>query len=76
MMMKKYMAPVIITILFSLFTLGFVLSFSFGLIAFKLWWILLILVPIWVYVLWLLVSMLKERLREIKEEDKDDLSKY
>ena len=76
MPVRKYLAPILIFVLFTALIVGYFISTAFGLIQFGLHWVLIILVPILIWLVWTFVNMVRERIKEIKEEDKNDLSKY
>ena len=76
--MKKGMLTVIlITILMGLIIFGYGYAIFFGLLSAESPIIFVIIaIAIFVAIMWALIYNLIERLKEIKEEDKDDLSKY
>lgn len=76
--MKKGLIPVIIiTILVSTFLILYALGITMGLLNSNMPFILIILVVlVFIILLIMLVITLIERIREIKGEAKDDISKY
>lgn len=76
--MKKGMPTVIvITILIGLIIFGYAYAILFGLLSARTPILFIIIaVMIFVAIMGALIYNLIERLKEIKEEDKDDLSKY
>lgn len=76
--MKKGMFSVIlITIFIGLIMFGYGYAIVFGLLSTESPIIFTIIaIMVFVAMMWALIYNLIERLKEIKEEDKDDLSKY
>lgn len=75
--MKKLIAPIIISIMAAILiiTYGLGLTYASELSPFP-WLFKIGIIFIFAYVIWTLGKVLMERIREIKEEDEDDLGKY
>lgn len=75
--MKKYIAPIIVTILVGLF----ILAYGFGIVK-SLFsssgpiWITILVAIVFLALFSALIATLIKRINEIKKEDKDDISKY
>lgn len=76
--MKKGFIPVIIiTIIVAVFLILYALGITMGLLDSNMPFVVVLLVAvIFVILLIMLVITLIERIKEIKGEDKDDISKY
>ncbi|WP_097027067.1 hypothetical protein [Clostridium peptidivorans] len=76
--MKKGLIPVIIiTIIVAAFLILYALGITMGLLVSNVPFIAIILVVVvFIILLTMLVMTLIERIKEIKGEDKDDISKY
>lgn len=76
-MKKGMLTAIFITILIGLIMFGYGYAIFFGLLSTESPIIFIIIaIIIFVAMMWALIYNLIERLKEIKEEDKDDLSKY
>ena len=70
---KKMIAPVIITILFCMYFIGYaILVFSLE----PPWYVCILGVIIPVCLAGVLIAMMLERMKEIRSGEEDDLSKY
>ncbi|SHH93201.1 hypothetical protein [Clostridium grantii] len=76
--MKKGMGTaIIITIFMGIIIFGYGYALVFGLLSSETPLIFIIIaILIFVTIMWALIINLIERIKEIREEDKDDLSKY
>lgn len=77
--MKNRFAPILITILICCINIFMLFIISYNLFKTKVLWLMIIGIIYAIVIIWVIIALiinLIKRLKEIKETDKDDLSKY
>jgi predicted RND superfamily exporter protein len=77
--MKKKFAPIFITLLICCFNIFILFIISYNLLRTKILGLIIIGLIYAIVITWVIIALiinLIKRLREIKEADEDDLSKY